>query len=115
MPTERLQGQVRGTGSRNYDHERATSRSGWNMASPFSSSERDLLGDLRVPFEALFEQDFEGAWGMPGPLLDSPPDRRQQGRYHGKGTSVLLAGAGDDDQMGEGSGEPTDAQRLAQA
>ncbi|PBL04535.1 hypothetical protein ARMGADRAFT_1070980 [Armillaria gallica] len=42
------------------------------------------------------------------PMKDSPPrrDRRRRDLYHGKGTSVLIAGAENDEQMGEGSGQP---------
>lgn len=80
-------------------------------------NERGHTGSPQVPFEALFKEGFVEAWDAPHPLPDSPPKYRQHGRYYGKGTSVLLAAA-NDEQMGEGSGQPrdpTDAERLKQA
>ncbi len=52
------------------------------------------------------------------PLPDSPP-YRWQGTYRGKGTSRLVAGAGEDQDMGAGGlgppPDPTDEERLEQA
>lgn len=116
MPTGKSRDQTWGADSRNYDQGHVTSRSGWSMGSPFSSSERDLMGDLRVPFETLFEEEYEEAWNAPRPLPDSPLKYRQHGRYYGKGTSILLT-VGKDEEMGEGSGPRNlmDTERLAQA
>lgn len=116
-PKERLQDQVQGDASLDYGRGRTMGRSGWSSALPTSLNARDLMGGLRVLFEVLFEEDFHGAWNAPRPLLNSPPKYRQHGKYYRKGTSVLMAGANDED-MGEGSGqprEPTDAERLQQA
>ncbi|PBK82460.1 hypothetical protein ARMGADRAFT_1090343 [Armillaria gallica] len=67
-------------------------------------------GDFRMDEETFGEALRDAAWDWTvGPMPDSPPqrNRRRQDQYHGKGRSVLLAGAGEDDErMGEGSGQP---------
>ncbi|PBK92581.1 hypothetical protein ARMGADRAFT_1080636 [Armillaria gallica] len=57
---------------------------------------------------AIRDDDATLDWNMVGPMSDSPPRRNRQRRdqYHGKGTSVLIAGAGGDKQMGGGGGQP---------
>lgn len=104
-----------------YNPEPYQNRSAWRPTSPRSQYRRkpeSANWAAATAFETAWSQDPTAVpWFDVGPLPDSPPNYRQQGRYYGKGTSVLLAGANEQMDEGEGTGqqEPTDAERYAAA
>ncbi len=95
-----------------YDPEPLTSKAPWNTPSPVSYGRRDH-GIPEPPSNFLHGY---AAWQQP--LPDSPPDYRQPRGYQGVGTSHLLAGVGEDTDMGAGGSgipkEPSNAERLEQ-
>ncbi len=114
MPKGRFGILLQGEDYSTFDPEPLTNKAPWSTPSPVSYGRKDH-GAPELPFR--FPYGY-----APQPLPDSPPLRRQGG-YRGRGTSHLIVGAGEDQDMGgrgapmgpPGPSNPTDAERLEQA